>query len=47
MGNAFPRQALHAATLGFIHPVTGEEMEFESPLPPDMAELVAALQSAR
>jgi 23S rRNA pseudouridine1911/1915/1917 synthase len=28
-----PRQALHAATLGFIHPVTGKEMFFESPLP--------------
>lgn len=47
MGNAFPRQALHAATLGFLHPVTGEEMEFESPLPPDMATLVATLRSAR
>jgi len=47
MGNAFPRQALHAATLGFIHPVTGEEMEFESPLPPDMAALVASLHPAR
>ena len=47
LGNTFPRQALHAATLGFIHPVTGEEMEFESPLPPDMADLVATLRSAR
>ena len=28
-----PRQALHAATLGFIHPVTGKEMFFEAPLP--------------
>jgi 23S rRNA pseudouridine1911/1915/1917 synthase len=41
---AFPRQALHAATLGFVHPVTGEEMRFESPLPPDMAALIAALR---
>lgn len=40
---AFPRQALHAATLGFDHPVTGEFMEFASPLPDDMAELLAAL----
>ena len=32
-----PRQALHAKTLGFIHPVTGEEMLFESELPEDMA----------
>ncbi|HET6970455.1 MAG TPA: RluA family pseudouridine synthase [Phenylobacterium sp.] len=33
------RQALHAAVLGFRHPVTGETLRFESPLPPDMAEL--------
>lgn len=39
----FPRQALHAATLGFVHPVSGEEMSFSSPLPADMAALVAAL----
>jgi len=39
----FPRQALHAATLGFEHPVTGETLEFSSPLPADMAELLAAL----
>ena len=30
-----PRQALHARTLGFVHPTTGEQMEFESPLPED------------
>lgn len=30
-----PRQALHAATLGFIHPTTGKEMFFEAPLPPE------------
>lgn len=35
-----PRQALHAKTLGFVHPTTGEEMFFESELPPDMAELL-------
>lgn len=40
---AFPRQALHAATLGFIHPVTGEGLEFESPLPADMAALLVTL----
>lgn len=34
-----PRQALHARTLGFRHPVTGEEMDFESPLPQDMTSL--------
>ncbi len=31
-----PRQALHAHTLGFIHPVTKKEMYFESPMPKDM-----------
>ena len=31
-----PRQALHAKTLGFIHPVTGEKMSFNSPVPEDM-----------
>jgi len=39
----FPRQALHAATLGFRHPVTGDELQFESPLPPDMAALLTVL----
>jgi 23S rRNA pseudouridine1911/1915/1917 synthase len=37
------RQALHAAVLGFVHPVTGEALRFESPLPPDMAKLEALL----
>ena len=31
-----PRQALHARTLGFRHPRTGEQMDFEAPLPEDM-----------
>ncbi len=35
-----PRQALHAKTLGFIHPSTGQEMYFDSELPPDMEELI-------
>ena len=35
-----PRQALHAMTLGFVHPVTGEEMYFTSELPDDMARLI-------
>lgn len=35
-----PRQALHARTLGFRHPRTGEEMDFEAPLPEDMTQLV-------
>jgi len=33
------RQALHAMVLGFVHPVTGERLRFETPLPRDMAEL--------
>lgn len=32
---AMPRQCLHAKTLGFVHPITGEALFFESPLPPD------------
>ncbi|HJV78083.1 MAG TPA: RluA family pseudouridine synthase [Paludibacter sp.] len=35
-----PRQALHAKTLGFVHPRTGEYMHFESELPDDMQELI-------
>jgi 23S rRNA pseudouridine1911/1915/1917 synthase len=38
------RQALHAAVLGFRHPVTGETLRFESPLPPDMANLQGLLE---
>jgi 23S rRNA pseudouridine1911/1915/1917 synthase len=38
------RQFLHAARLGFRHPVTGQEVDVESPLPPDLGE---ALQRAR
>lgn len=41
---AFPRQALHAAVLGFVHPITGETHRFEQPLPEDMAGLVSALR---
>lgn len=39
----FPRQALHAKTLGFIHPITKEELRFESELPADLGGLVAQL----
>ena len=35
-----PRQALHARTLGFVHPSTGEEMFFEAPVPPDMTSMI-------
>jgi 23S rRNA pseudouridine1911/1915/1917 synthase len=43
---ALGRQALHAAELDFVHPVSGRRLAFESPLPPDMAQLVAALRAA-
>jgi 23S rRNA pseudouridine1911/1915/1917 synthase len=36
----FARQALHAASLGFVHPVTGERLGFTAELPADMAELI-------
>ena len=42
----FPRQALHACRLGFAHPVTGGNMEFSSPMPADMAGLVASLEAS-
>ena len=39
------RQALHAASLGFEHPVSGESLQFNSPIPDDMAMLIKALGS--
>lgn len=42
---AFPRQALHAAVLGFTHPITGAQLRFVSPLPADMAELLALFRT--
>ena len=41
-----PRQALHAAALAFVHPVSGADLGFESPLPADMRSLVEALYNA-
>jgi 23S rRNA pseudouridine1911/1915/1917 synthase len=41
---ALDRQALHAAVLGFEHPVTGQFLRFESAPPPDLQHLVAALR---
>lgn len=41
--NSFPRQALHAYTLGFVHPVTGEDIEVTTPIPEDMQQLMAVL----
>lgn len=40
---AFGRQALHAATLGFVHPVSGAELSFSAPVPEDMSGLIADL----
>ena len=42
----FARQALHAAELGFQHPVTGEIVQFRSNLPQDMAELIDQLSGS-
>lgn len=42
---SFARQALHAAHLGFVHPLTGDKLAFEAPLPADMANLLTALKS--
>jgi 23S rRNA pseudouridine1911/1915/1917 synthase len=39
------RQALHAAVLGFVHPITGEALRFETPMPADMTALEALLQA--
>ena len=47
LGNGFPRQALHAATLGFSHPGSGEAMEYASALPADMAGLLEALRAGK
>ncbi|HCT91924.1 MAG TPA: RluA family pseudouridine synthase, partial [Lachnospiraceae bacterium] len=37
------RQALHAAALDFDHPVTGEALHFEAPLPEDMMKLLKSI----
>ena len=41
---SFPRQALHAASLGFKHPASGEWLQFQSKFPNDMIELIAILE---
>ena len=43
----FPRQALHAERLGLVHPITGNEMLWHTPLPPDFASLLQALRDSR
>lgn len=44
---AFRRQALHAARLELEHPSTGRSVSWESPLPPDLEQLIAALEADR
>ena len=39
-----PRQALHARTLGFVHPKTGKKVHFEAPLPEDFSSVIAKWQ---
>lgn len=41
----FPRQALHAFSLGFLHPISQKPLYFETPMPQDMQELHAFLQN--
>lgn len=41
-----PRQFLHAYSLGFVHPSTGEKMTFTAPLPADMNEVIRCLEAA-
>lgn len=44
-GAGFPRQALHAASLGFAHPLTGAAMRFEAEPPPDFTGLLTTLRA--
>lgn len=44
---AFPRQALHAQTLAFVHPATRRALTFESPLPADFAALLDTVRARR
>ncbi|MGR3502941.1 pseudouridine synthase [Pseudaestuariivita sp.] len=41
----FSRQALHAAELGFTHPVTGDALRFQAPDPQDLRDLIAHLRT--
>lgn len=42
---AFPRQALHAYRLGFVHPLTGQAVQWEAPLPEDFRLLLTTLET--
>jgi 23S rRNA pseudouridine1911/1915/1917 synthase len=40
LASVFPRQALHAQKLGLVHPVSGDDLEWQASVPPDMASLL-------
>lgn len=42
-----PRQALHAKTLGFVHPKTGQQLDFDTPIPDDMLNLISKWREYR
>jgi len=42
-----PRQALHAKTVGFVHPGSGRPVLFDSDLPEDMARMLSLLRAGR
>ena len=44
---ALPRQALHATSLAFVHPFTGEHIQLHAPLPGDMADFLAAARKEK
>jgi len=46
VAKSFPRPALHARSLRISHPVTGEEIMLQAPLPPDITQLIDTLRSA-
>lgn len=46
IADAFPRQALHARRLAFVHPLSAAPLEFEAPLPDDLQTLLQALRNA-
>lgn len=44
LSDTLGRQALHAAVLGFVHPITGESLRFETPVPEDFSIVLTALR---
>jgi 23S rRNA pseudouridine1911/1915/1917 synthase len=47
VADRFGRQALHAATLSFTHPITGKRMSFSAPLPEDFEQLAEEFRCYR